>query len=304
MTEHPAAAGDDQHEHPVPHGHDHDEHHGPGGAHDHEAGLADLLDLDAEVLGSYLDQLVEWAGQLVSGAPRVVVDVGAGTGTGSLALARRFPSAHVVALDRSPAMLDRVATAADQHGLTGRLRVVPADLDQAWPDIGPVDLAWASSALHELADPDRVFRDLHAAMRPGGLLVVVELDALPRFLPDDLGHGRPGLEARCHQALVEAGWNAHPDWRPHLQRAGFDVLEQRTVLAEPAAGDAAPAAGRVAEYAAAHLRRIRSAVHGRLDEGDLASLDLLLSGDAPHGLRRRIDLRASSSRTAWAARRT
>lgn len=280
------------------HGRRHGHHHGAARAHDHESGLADLLDLDAEVLGSSLDELTGWAAGHARGAPRTVLDVGAGTGTGSVALARRFPAAEVVALDRSAAMLERVRAAARRHGLGDRVRVVQADLDLAWPGIGPVDLAWASSALHELADPDRVLRDLHAALGPGGLLVVVEMDALPRFLPDDIGPGRPGLELRCHEALARAGWNAHPDWRPHLERAGFRPAAQRTVTAS--AEPAPPSTGR---YARAYLRRVRSALDTRLDPADLAALDRLLDDDHPHGLLRRTDLTARSSRTAWAARR-
>ncbi len=272
-------------------------------AHDHGSGLAELLDLDAAVLGSYLAELTAWAAQHTPDPVSAVVDVGAGTGTAAVALARHFQDARVVALDRSPEMLERIKAATERQGLAERLRALPGDLDAGWPDVGPVDLAWASSCLHELSDPDRVLDDLHAALRPGGLLVVVELDALPRFLPHDLGHGRPGLEDRCHQALVQAGWNAHPDWRPHLQRGGFWILEQRTVTTASHAQGRAGASDDIGQYARAYLRRIRFALDGRLNEDDLATLDLLLCEDHPDALSRRIDLTARSSRTAWAARR-
>ncbi|WP_130335886.1 class I SAM-dependent methyltransferase [Micromonospora kangleipakensis] len=273
-------------------------HHGGGPAHHDEAGLADLLDLDAEVLGPYLDEVTAWVGRHASDAPRTVVDVGAGTGTGSLALARRFSSAAVVAIDRSAVMLDRVRGAAREQRLADRLRVVRADLDVAWPEVGAADVVWAASSLHEVADPDRVLRDVHAALNPGGLLVVVEMDALPRFLPDDVGLGRPGLESRCHEALAQAGWNAHPNWRPHLAGAGFEIAAQRSFTVE--ATPAPPSTGR---YAHAYLRRIRSALDGRLASDDLGTLDRLLADDNPDSLLRRRDLTVRGSRTAWAARR-
>lgn len=266
---------------------------------DDEAGLADLLDLDAEVLGPYLEEVTEWVGQLAPGTPRTVVDLGAGTGTGSLALARRFTAAEVVAIDRSASMLDRVRAAARGHGLADRLRVVQADLDLAWPaGVGTADLVWAASSLHHLADPDRVLRDVHAALDPAGLLVVVEMDALPRFLPDDVGRGRPGLESRCHDALEQADWNAHPDWLPHLQWAGFEVAAQRSFTI-----DANPAQPRTGRYARAYLRRVRSALHGRLATDDLDTLDHLLADDDPDAVLRRRDLSVRGTRTAWAARR-
>jgi SAM-dependent methyltransferase len=277
----------------------HSHHHLSGGqVHHDEAGLADLLDLDAEVLGSYLDEVTEWVGQHAPDVPRTVVDVGAGTGTGSLALARRFSAAAVVAIDRSALMLERLRAAARGQRLADRLRVVQADLDVAWPKVGAVDVVWGASSLHEVADPDRVFRDIYAALNPGGLLVVIEMDALPRFLPDDVGLGRPGLESRCHEALAQANWNSHPNWRPHLERAGFEIAAQRSFIIE--ASTAPPSTGR---YAHAYLRRIRSALDGRLATDDLSTLDYLLADDNPHALLRRRDLTVRGSRTAWAARR-
>lgn len=277
--------------------HSHHVHAGPH-VHDHEAGLAELLDLDAEVLGSYLDELTEWAGRHAPEVTRTVVDVGAGTGTGSLALARRFPAAEVVAIDRSATMAERLRAAAPETDAGGRLRVVLADLDVAWPEVGAVDVAWAASSLHEVADPDRVLRDVHAALRPGGLLVVVEMDTLPRFLPDDLGLGRPGLEQRLHDALAQEGWNAHPDWQDHLQRAGFEIAGRRTFTL-----DVSPAPAATGQYASAYLRRIRSALEGDLSTDDLDTLDHLLSEGAPESLLRRHDLTVRGTRTAWAARR-
>lgn len=276
----------------------HSHHHSCNQGHDHEAGLADLLDLDAEVLGSYLDEVTEWVGQHAPEVPRTVVDVGAGTGTGSLALARRFRAAEVIAIDRSDVMLERLRTAALEQGLADRLRAVHADLDVAWPAVGAADVAWAASSLHEVADPDRVFRDVHATLKPGGLLMVVEMDDLPRFLPDDVGLGRPGLEARCHEALAQANWNSHPNWRAHVERAGFEIIEQRSFTID--AGPAPPSTGR---YAQAYLRRIRSALDGQLAADDLGTLDYLLADDNPDSLLHRRDLTLRGSRIAWAARR-
>jgi ubiquinone/menaquinone biosynthesis C-methylase UbiE len=273
-------------------------HHGGGGVHHDEAGVADLLDLDAEVLGSYLDEVTDWVRRHAAEAPRTVADVGAGTGTGTLALARRFGAAEVVAIDQSGVMLDRLRAAARGQGLDDRLRVVQADLDVAWPQIGAVDLAWAASSLHHIKDPDRLIGEVYAALNPRGLLAVIEMDALPRFLPDDIGLGRSGLEARCHEAVAQANWNAHPDWRSHLERAGFEIAAQRSFTIE--VSPAPPSTGR---YAHAYLSRIRSALDGRLAADDLNTLDRLLADHAPESLLNRRDLTVRGSRTAWAARR-
>lgn len=151
--------------------------------------------------------------------------------------------------------------------------------------------------MHEFADTERVMRDIRGALNPGGLLVVVEMDTLPRFLPDDIGLGRPGLEARCHDALSAAGWNHQQDWRAALERSGFDIAAQRTFAIE--VRTSTPDA---ALYAGGFLGRIRAALHETLEPDDLAALDALL-GDGPEALGNRRDLLVRGSRTAWAARR-
>ena len=263
------------------------------GMHQHSHG--DLLELDAAVLGAYLGQTLDWLRPLAPEEVRRVVDVGAGTGVGSLALADRFPAADVLAVDRSEAMLDRVRAAATARGIGDRVHAVAADLDAAWPaGLGAADLVWASSSLHEVADPDRLLRDVHSALAPGGLLVVVEIGALPRFLPDDVA---PGLEERCSTALAEAGWNAHPDWRGPLERAGFAVASQATFPGVATAGQ--PTTGR---YARAWLQRVRGGLDGRLPADDLHSLDRLLADTGTDAVLDRDDLVVRGSRTAWAAR--
>src|SRR6266513_344424 len=90
-------------------------------AHEH---MADLLDLDAEVLSEYHREVAEWVSANLTERARVI-DVGAGTGTGTLALARQLPDAEVVALDVDEEMLKHIQ---DKARAGGR-----ADL----PDAGP-----------------------------------------------------------------------------------------------------------------------------------------------------------------------
>src|SRR5450755_2159753 len=272
----------------------HHQHHGADET--GESALAELVDLDAEVLHSYLSEVTGWICALAGDRPPVrIIDLGSGTGTGTFALLERFPAADAIALDLSAEMLRRVTGKADVLG--------QADLDAGWPAAGPADLVWASSSLHHLADPDRVLAEVLAALRPGGRLVVAEMESFPRFLPDDIGLGRPGLEARCQAAFADMRAAELPylgdDWGSRLSRAGFTVEAER-----PFAINLTPplpaAAGR---YAAASLRRIRSSLDGKLSADDLATLDTLLDSDGPDGIRQRDDLTVRTARTVWLARR-
>jgi len=284
--------------------HQHGHHHQDHAAAETDADMAELLDLDAEVTHSHLAEVTAWVRQLAADPPPGrILDLGSGTGTGAFALLERFGQAEVIALDVSAEMLQRLIGQARALGLADRIRAVQADLDTAWPAIDAVDLAWASRSLHHLADPDRVLAEVFATLRPGGLLVVAEIDSFPRFLPDDLGLGRPGLEARCHAVLAERQAAELPhlgsDWGPRLSRAGFTVEAERPFVIDLSA----PLPAASGRYAQASLRRIRSAVDGRMSADDLAVLDTLIDSDGPDGVLQRRDLAVRTARTVWAARR-
>jgi SAM-dependent methyltransferase len=281
--------------------HQHQHHHA---AETDAAAMAELLDLDAEVLHSYLSELTAWVHELAADpSARRILDLGSGTGTGTFALLTRFELANVIAVDLSAQLLDRLMDKARALGVADRIRTVQADLDVEWPALDIVDLAWASSSLHHVADPDRVLTEVFAALRPGGLLVVAEIDSFPRFLPDDIGLGRPGLEARGHALLDESRAAELPqlgsDWGPRLSRAGFAAEAER-----PFAIDLTPPLpASTGRYAQASLQRMRSALDGRMSADDLATLDTLIDSDGPDGVLQRDDLSVHATRTVWVARR-
>ncbi|MGI5499144.1 class I SAM-dependent methyltransferase [Lentzea sp. CA-135723] len=255
--------------------------------------MAELLDLDAEVLAAHLAELTGWLAELSDRTPDRIVDLGSGSGTGTFALARRFPEAGLTAVDLSPEMLHLLAGKASALGLADRVRGVRADLDEGWPPLPASDLVWAAASLHHLADPDRVLAGAFGNLRSGGLLAVTEMDFFPRFLPDDVGSG---LEARVHAAL-----NPDPpaDWSAHLVRAGF-VLEARRPFVIDLADPLPPATAR---YAQVCLRKLRSHLGDRLPADDLAALDAVLDGDGPGNVLRRTDLTVRTVRTTWVGRR-
>ena len=268
--------------------------------HDEDDVLADLLDLDAEVLAKPLKAVHTDIERLVDAPVRSILDLGAGTGTGTFGLLRHFAGAHVLAVDTSEKMLERLRRRAESLGLTHRVSTLCVDLDQAVPELELVDLAWASASLHHLADPDRTLAQVVAAIRPGGLLAVVELADFPRFVPDDTPGG--GAEARAHALLAADRRVDMPamggDWGERLTRAGLVVELDRAVVVDLAP----PLAPVVGEYAAATLIRVRSAVADRLEATDRQALDGLLDGGASD-VRHRSDLRLGTERRLWIARR-
>ncbi|MHA7270260.1 class I SAM-dependent methyltransferase [Arthrobacter sp. HLT1-20] len=278
------------------HQHGHDNHNG----HQHGAGLAESLTLDALIVGSYLERATALAAEL-SPAAGTIIDAGSGSGVGTVALAQRFENAHIIALDKSADMLRQTLEAAGQEGLAGRVTTVLADLDGPWPAVAAADLIWASSSLHEVANPEQTMREMFAGLNGGGLLMVIEMDGLPRFLSAAAladGTELAALEARLHTALAHMRWNHHPDWRAGLEAVGFDVVDQQTFTA---VGNSTP--DLAARYARMFLERIRTAMDGVATPADLAILDSLLASAGPESLNHRSDLEVRGSRTVWAARK-
>lgn len=279
-------------------------HHAPAGADGTEpaGGLPLLLDLDAEVLAGTLEAVREDIASLADAPVRSILDLGAGTGTGTFGLLRRFAGSRAVAVDSSADMLDLLRVRADELGLADRVSTIQVDLDLGLDPVvvDPVDLAWASGSLHHLADADRTLAQVAGALRPGGLLAVVELTGYPRFLPDDTPAG--AAEAEAHALLAADRAVDLPtmgsDWGPRLTRSGLVVELARDIVVDLVAPPG-PVPG---QYAVATLSRIRAAVADRLRDADREQLDRVLDG-GPQDLRRRSDLRIATTRQLWIGRR-
>lgn len=144
-------------------------------------------------------------------APRRILDAGAGPAREARALVKRYAGARVVAADFSLEMLR-----------AGRRRVfffernpalaLCADLARLPLADGTVDVAWCNMALHWVADPLAVLRELHRVLAGEGLLMLSTLG------PDTLQELRAAAgEARVHRfadmhdvgdMLVAAGFAA------------------------------------------------------------------------------------------------
>lgn len=153
---------------------------------------------------------------------KLVLDVGAGTGLFTRVMAGRLPAdARVVAVERDPEQI-RAALAnanVEPEKSTGRCAVEFRRGDAtALPledgERGRFDLAHARFLLEHVTDPLAVVREMVAAVRPGGRVVLLDDDhALMRFWPEP-----PGLKA---------AWRAY--WRSY-RRLGTDPLVGRRLV--------------------------------------------------------------------------
>ncbi len=264
----------------------------------------ELLDLDADVLHDYWSAALTWVQEQAADAPRTrLLDLGTGTGTGAIGLAQRFGAATVAAVDIMPESLARVRAKTLDLGLADRVETVQADLDEGWPELGTLDLTWASMSLHHMADPGRVLRQVLAATGPGGLIAVAEFAEPLRFLPEDLGFGRPGLENRAAETLGRSHAETMPSlgsaWAPRLAEAGWTVVAERDfpIDLNP------PSHPLATRYARAWFGRLSQGLEDQLEASDRDALADLLDEHGSRSLLRRTDLHIRGVRSITLARR-
>lgn len=118
--------------------------------------------------------------------PRRVLDVGVGTGTLAIEIARRAPKVEIVGIDGDPEILARAAKKATEHGaqielIEGRAEQLPV------PDVS-MDVVVMTLILHHLDSEAKnaALGEARRVLRPGGRLVVADwgkpLDPLSRGL--------------------------------------------------------------------------------------------------------------------------
>ncbi|MGB5255203.1 MAG: malonyl-ACP O-methyltransferase BioC [Sedimenticolaceae bacterium] len=143
--------------------------------------------------------------------PRVVLDIGCGTGVISESLLQRYPKAQIVALDFALPMLER---ARRRGRWLRRPRCLCADLDYLPLADQSVDLVFANAALQWSTRPVETFADIGRVLRPGGLVI------FSSFGPDTL------RELRAAWAEVDGGSHVHDfidmhDYGDMMMRAGL-----------------------------------------------------------------------------------
>ena len=130
--------------------------------------LAVLAGVVAPTTTRLFDRLGDLDGQ-------TVVDVGCGGGDVAFQLARRVgPSGRVLGLDLDETQLSIARAEAADRGLTN-LSLEIADIQKPWP-VEAAHVAYMRFVLTHMADPLLVLNHAFSALRPGGTLVVEDVD--------------------------------------------------------------------------------------------------------------------------------
>ena len=110
-----------------------------------------------------------------------VADIGAGTGLFTRLFAERVgPEGRVYAVDISRTFVENILRTSRERGLGNVEGVVNSDRDVSLaPD--SIDLAFLTDTYHHFEYPVSMLSSIHAAIRPGGRLIVIDFRRDPRF---------------------------------------------------------------------------------------------------------------------------
>ena len=173
------------------------------------------------------------------GSGQTCLDLGCGGGDVARELARLAgPSGHVLGLDLDEVKLGLAREEAAALGL-GNVTFARADAMRGLGAIGPVDVGYARFLLTHLRDPLAVLRELCGTVRPGGLVVLedIEISAGLAFPPSDAFDAYTDIYRRT--ALARG---VDPDIGPRLpvllREAGIAPAEVSLVQPAGIDGDA------------------------------------------------------------------
>ncbi|MBI5518446.1 MAG: methyltransferase domain-containing protein [Desulfovibrio sp.] len=152
------------------------------------------------------EKALELAGiGLGAGAAKIAADLGAGTGFVTQALLGA--GLTVFAVDQSPPMLAQLRATFAAEARTGRLHALEGTAEALPLPSASVDYVFANMFLHHVDDPARALAEMARILRPGGRLVVTDLDLHAHdFLLTEHHDRWPGFRRADVQAwLVAAG---------------------------------------------------------------------------------------------------
>ena len=168
-----------------------------------------------------------------------VLDLAAGTGTSSVALAKS--GAHVVAADFSPGMLE---VGRKKHGQNPLLEFVEADATKLPFADNSFDAVTMSFGLRNVVEPKKALAELYRVTKPGGRIVICEFSTPPvapiragynfylrKVMPVVAKYSSTNTEAYTYLADSITDWPNQATLATWIREAGFMNVAYRNLAA-------------------------------------------------------------------------
>lgn len=199
--------------------------------------MSSTADWDAATYDRVADPQEEWGLEVLDRldlrGDETALDAGCGSGRVTRHLLERLPRGRVIGIDAAPSMIEQARENLSRYGDRVELEVgdlLELSFGQA------VDVVFSNATFHWILDHQGLFRRLHTALRPGGVL---EAQCGGQ---DNVAEWQRAIEAAEGDERFSAYLRGMPathnfasvdDTRRRLERAGFEVgkvwLEQREV---------------------------------------------------------------------------
>lgn len=170
--------------------------------------------LQQEVCKRLLERL-----EYINTEPRMILDIGAGTGQGSMGLARQYPRADIIALDLAENMLLKMRQKIEHKGMRKKLthwfgafkktqpnrcyQFICADAEQLPLKDASVDLIFSNLTIQWCEDLPVLLHEFRRILSPGGLLLFTT------FGPETLKELRASWSEVSHKVHVNQFTDMH-----------------------------------------------------------------------------------------------
>jgi len=150
----------------------------------------------------------------------VVLDLGSGGGIDVLLSAKRVgPAGFVYGVDMTDEMLALARRNADEAGVTNA-RFLKGEIEDIPLSDASVDVVISNCVINLSTDKQRVLREIHRVLRPGGRVGVTDVVAEDRLSPEE--RGERGSYVGCIAGALSQG-----EYEQGLRAAGFENVVVR-----------------------------------------------------------------------------
>ncbi|MBT3249059.1 MAG: methyltransferase domain-containing protein [Actinobacteria bacterium] len=169
-------------------------------------GALERLEAQAALMWPYERKILH---QVAPTEVSTIVDLGCGTGSFLKRVAQDFPDAHLIGVDLDPGLLKPATDALPQA------HFVESDAAHTGLEEGIADLVVLRFVLQHMADPSTVLREAFRLLRPGGRVLVFEVDG--------------GLWGMCHPLIAQFEQLQAKIWTAQSQRNGNRMIGRELV---------------------------------------------------------------------------